>query len=163
MTTTEQAGAATGSGPLSGTAVVGVDGTEAALHALQRTAAVLRATGGRMVVVFARQLLLTSLDDVTGAETTMATEAIELDEQTARQDAERIAREAGVACEFVERDGDPAQVLLEVAEETDAACIVVGAPVHGAITSILFSSVAEYLLHHCPRTLVIVRPAAESA
>ena len=74
-----------------------------------------------------------------------------------------VARaEAEVAAEGVEamthaRGGDPAQVLLEVAEEQDADLLVIGARGHTAFERFLLGSVSSKLAHHAKCSLLIVR------
>lgn len=138
--------------------VVGVDASTASLHALTEACKVVRVVGGSIVVVLAHHLPLLGGDP----ESDLALVAtVEVSEEFARDvEAETLAvcLAAGVPATFVRREGDPARSIIDVAHETDARCIVVGSTIHGAIAGVLVSSVAEHLLHHSDRSLVIVRP-----
>jgi nucleotide-binding universal stress UspA family protein len=138
--------------------VVGVDGSEPSLHALRQATIVVKAIGGRIVLVYARQLpiMVGDVGDITALPEVLKAE----DEigQEAERDALSVCNRAEVPAEFIRCDGDPGQSIIDVAHEVDAACIVVGATIHGKISSLFLSSVAEYLLHHSDLSLVIVRP-----
>ena len=71
--------------------------------------------------------------------------------------AELRLSEAGFTVEKYAREGDPARTLIEVAEETGAGLIVVGA--HGTAGDRRFhiGSVSSKLSHHAPTSLLIVR------
>src|SRR4051812_15297235 len=71
--------------------------------------------------------------------------------------AERRLTEAGFTVEKYAREGDPARTIIEVAEESGAALIAVGA--HGTAGDKQFhiGSIATKLSHHAPTSLLIVR------
>jgi nucleotide-binding universal stress UspA family protein len=71
--------------------------------------------------------------------------------------AEMRLAEAGFTVEKYAREGDPARTLIEVAEETGAGLIVVGA--HGTAGDRRFhiGSVSSKLSHHALTSLLIVR------
>jgi nucleotide-binding universal stress UspA family protein len=71
--------------------------------------------------------------------------------------AEMRLSEAGFSVEKYAREGDPAHTIIEVAEETGADLIVVGA--HGTAGDRRFhiGSVPGKLTHHAPTSLLIVR------
>jgi nucleotide-binding universal stress UspA family protein len=144
--------------------VVGVDGSPASIHALRQAATVVKALGGRIVVVYARQIPLLAAEPASGEILGMSIEVAEDLEHSAEADALAVCSHAEVPATFVRCDGDPGRSIVEVAHEVGASCVVVGATIHGAISSLFLSSVAEYLLHHCDLSLVIVRPVtAEGA
>lgn len=65
----------------------------------------------------------------------------------------------GGAWEFYRRHGDPAAVLAQIAEETDAAMIVLGAPRRGPVAimeRLLGESVAAAEMHAAVRPVVLV-------
>jgi nucleotide-binding universal stress UspA family protein len=52
--------------------------------------------------------------------------------------------------------GAPARAILKYADEQDADLIVVGSHGRGAISRLLLGSVAERVLHHAGRTVLVV-------
>ena len=70
---------------------------------------------------------------------------------------ERRFAEAGFTVEKHAREGDPAQVLIEVAGEKDADLIAVGARGSTGMRRFMLGSVASKLAHHAPSSLLIVR------
>ena len=66
-------------------------------------------------------------------------------------------REAGFAVEKHAREGDPAQTILDVADEHNADLIVVGARGTTGLRRFMLGSVAAKLSHNAPTSLLIVR------
>src|SRR5262245_22658101 len=103
------------------TIVVGYDGTEASERALGR-AADLAAAFGSSVVVTRRSAVMTSTAHGGGADPTDPPE-----EHAALLEKGRSAlTERGVAAETVLGTGDPAEAIVELAEQRSADLIVVG-------------------------------------
>ena len=71
--------------------------------------------------------------------------------------AERRLSEAGFTVEKYAREGDPAPTILEVAEETGAELIAVGAHGNPGDRRFHIGSTATKLTHHAPASLLIVR------
>ena len=70
---------------------------------------------------------------------------------------ERRFVEAGFTVEKHAREGDAAQVILDVAEETGADLIVVGARGNSGLRRFMLGTVATRLAHHATSSLLIVR------
>jgi nucleotide-binding universal stress UspA family protein len=70
--------------------------------------------------------------------------------------ADRI-REAGIEVETFAREGDPADAILDVAEERDADLIVVGNKGMTGARRFLLGSVPNKVSHHAPCSVLIVR------
>ena len=70
---------------------------------------------------------------------------------------ERRFSEAGFDVEKHVREGDPAHVIIDVANETDADLIVVGARGETGVRRFMLGSVSSKLSHHAPTSLLIVR------
>jgi nucleotide-binding universal stress UspA family protein len=70
---------------------------------------------------------------------------------------ERRFVEAGFTVEKHAREGDPANVIIDVAGEQDADLIAVGARGSSGMRRFMLGSVASKLAHHAPSTLLIVR------
>jgi nucleotide-binding universal stress UspA family protein len=70
---------------------------------------------------------------------------------------ERRCTEAGFAVEKHAVEGDPAQVIIEVASEHGADLIAVGARGSTGLRRFLLGSVSSKLVHHAPSSVLIVR------
>jgi nucleotide-binding universal stress UspA family protein len=143
--------------------VVGVDGSQASLYALRQATTVVKAIGGRVAVVYARTMPTMAGDALSAADMGVLADAAEASAHAAERDALAVCGRAGVDASFISCDGDPGRAIIDVAHEFDASCVVVGATTHGPIASLFLSSVAQYLLHHCDISLVIVRPQRAEA
>ncbi len=73
------------------------------------------------------------------------------------EDAADVARNAGVEVETYARQGDPADAILDVAEETDADLIVVGNKGMTGAKRFLLGSVPNKVSHHAPCSVLIIR------
>ena len=71
--------------------------------------------------------------------------------------AELRLGEAGITVETYAREGDPANTIIEIAEESGADMIVVGAHGNAGHQRFHIGSVATKLSHHAPTSLLIVR------
>jgi nucleotide-binding universal stress UspA family protein len=80
------------------------------------------------------------------------------------EDVDRLAREVGGPARqrTDARLGDPAQQLLAVADEHDAAYVVVGSRSLGPIRSLLSQSVSDAVLRQCRRPVVVVPQGASA-
>jgi nucleotide-binding universal stress UspA family protein len=72
-------------------------------------------------------------------------------------DAADLVRGAGVNVETFAREGDPADAILDVAEERDADLIVVGNKGMSGAKRFLLGSVPNKVSHHAPCSVLIVR------
>jgi nucleotide-binding universal stress UspA family protein len=138
--------------------VVGVDGSQASLYALRQATTVVKAVGGRVAVVYAKTMPTMGADALGAADMSALADAADESAHAAERDALAVCGQAGVEASFLCCDGDPGRAIIDVAHEFDASCVVVGATIHGPIASLFLSSVAQYLLHHCDISLVVVRP-----
>ena len=66
-------------------------------------------------------------------------------------------REAGIRVEVHAREGDPADAILDVAEEQDADLIVVGNKGMTGAKRFLLGSVPNKISHHAPCSVLIIR------
>jgi nucleotide-binding universal stress UspA family protein len=71
--------------------------------------------------------------------------------------AAAIGREAGVAVTVYARQGDPADALLDVAEELGSDLIVVGNKGMTGAKRFMLGSVPNKVSHHAPCSVLIVR------
>jgi nucleotide-binding universal stress UspA family protein len=77
-------------------------------------------------------------------------------EATLKDAAEKI-QEAGVKVETYSRQGDPADAILDVAEEKNADLIVVGNKGMTGAKRFLLGSVPNKVSHHAPCSVMIIR------
>jgi nucleotide-binding universal stress UspA family protein len=75
---------------------------------------------------------------------------------TLRQAADRL-EEAGVKAETYAREGDPADAILDVAEEQNADLIIVGNKGMTGAKRFLLGSVPNKVSHHAPCSVMIIR------
>jgi nucleotide-binding universal stress UspA family protein len=73
------------------------------------------------------------------------------------RDAAELAQEAGIESEIYARQGDPADAILDVAEERGADLIVVGNKGMTGAKRFLLGSVPNKVSHHAPCSVLIVR------
>ena len=77
-------------------------------------------------------------------------------EATLRDAAEEL-EEAGIEVEIFAREGDPADAILDVAEERGADLIVVGNKGMTGAKRFLLGSVPNKVSHHAPCSVLIIR------
>jgi nucleotide-binding universal stress UspA family protein len=73
--------------------------------------------------------------------------------------AEHYVRDQGVELDTHAREGDPAEVIIEIANEQQADLIVVGSRGLTGIKRFLLGSVSNKVSHHAPCSVMIVRRA----
>ena len=73
------------------------------------------------------------------------------------EDAAEIAKEAGVEVEIHARQGDPADAILDVAEEQKSDLIIVGNKGMTGAKRFLLGSVPNKVSHHAPCSVLIIR------
>ena len=141
------------------TVVVGTDGSDTAAEAVRQATAVARTNGARLHVVTAygarpgwdRDRALEAMPD----ELRWMASPGEAAERIARQ-AAAAAQQAGVEAEYHSEPGDPADVILEVANEVDADLVVVGNKGMQGAKRLLTGSVPNRVSHHAASNVLIV-------
>jgi nucleotide-binding universal stress UspA family protein len=73
------------------------------------------------------------------------------------KEAASEAEEAGVEAQIFARQGDPADAILDVAEEESAGLIVVGNKGMTGAKRFLLGSVPNKVSHHAPCSVLIIR------
>ena len=140
--------------------VVGTDGSETAAEAVRQAVDLAKAVGAKVQLVSAYepvsnqrireerqqapedvQWSINPREDVDGT----LSEALELAEQN------------GVTAERFARQGDPADAILDVAEETKADLIIVGNKGMTGARRFLLGSVPNKVSHHAPCSVLIIR------
>ena len=78
-------------------------------------------------------------------------------EAAKRLGARFVARQAGVSVNVYPRQGDPADAILDVAEEQEADLVVVGNKGMTGAKRFLLGSVPNKVSHHAPCSVLIIR------
>jgi nucleotide-binding universal stress UspA family protein len=143
-----------------GSIVVGTDGSDTAREAVRQAVELAGSVGAELLLVSA--YAPTSRVTV-NPETTQVPEDVQW-MVSAREDvasilaeAARAAEEAGVPAQTFPRQGDPADAILDVAEERDADLIVVGNKGMTGAKRFLLGSVPNRVSHHAPCSVLIIR------
>ena len=142
------------------TIVVGTDGSETAGEAVREAIELAKAVGGSIELVSA-------FEPVPGQRLREEARQVPEDlqwmvnpredvEATLRAAAERV-QEAGVTVNTYAREGDPADAILDVAEERGADLIVVGNKGMTGAKRFLLGSVPNKVSHHAPCSVLIIR------
>ncbi|HEU4976454.1 MAG TPA: universal stress protein [Baekduia sp.] len=140
--------------------VVGTDGSETAGKAVARAIEL-------AVALSARLLVVSAFEPVSGSRLREEAQQAPADLQwmvnpredvdATLDDARERALEAGVMAETFARQGDPADAILDVAEEQRADLIVVGNKGMTGAKRFLLGSVPNKVSHHAPCSVLIIR------
>jgi nucleotide-binding universal stress UspA family protein len=143
-----------------GSIVVGTDGSETANEAVRQAVDLAKAVGGKVQIVSAyepvpnqriREERQQAPDDVQWSINPRE------DVDATLADAAEVAEAAGVEAERFARQGDPADAILDVAEETKADLIIVGNKGMTGARRFLLGSVPNKVSHHAPCSVLIIR------
>jgi nucleotide-binding universal stress UspA family protein len=140
--------------------VVGTDGSDTATQAVRQAVELARAVNGRLDLVSAYEPVPSQR---LNEERRSAPEDLQWaispreDVDATLQAAAVPAQEAGVPVELFARQGDPADAILDVAEEREADLIVVGNKGMTGAKRFLLGSVPNKVSHHAPCSVLIVR------
>jgi nucleotide-binding universal stress UspA family protein len=140
--------------------VVGTDGSETAKKAVREAHELAKTVGARLDIVSA-------YEPVSGQRLREESREVPQDMQwkvNPREDVEATLEDAmeevgdsGVETETFAREGDPADAILDVAEERDADLIVVGNKGMTGAKRFLLGSVPNKVSHHAPCSVLIIR------
>jgi nucleotide-binding universal stress UspA family protein len=140
--------------------VVGTDGSETAGEAVSQAIELAKLANGKLEIVSAyepvsRARLREEAEEVPG-DVAYAVGPKE-DVNQILESAAGAAKQAGVEVETHAREGDPADAILDVAEQTKASVIVVGNKGMTGARRFLLGSVPNNISHHAPCDVLIVR------
>ena len=140
--------------------IVGTDGSETASEAVRQATELAKLAGGTLDIVSAyepvpQNRLREEASEVPG-DVAFGVGPRE-DVNTALEAAAGPARRDGVKVETHAREGDPADAILDVAEERKADLIVVGNKGMTGTKRFLLGSVPNKVSHHAPCGVYIVR------
>ena len=143
-----------------GTIVVGTDGSETAKEAVRQATELAKAVGASIELVSA-------YEPVSSARLREEQQQVPKDLEwtinpredvdATLKDAAEVIGEAGVDVNPHAREGDPADAILDVAEERDAGLIVVGNKGMTGAKRFLLGSVPNKVSHHAPCSVLIIR------
>jgi nucleotide-binding universal stress UspA family protein len=140
--------------------VVGTDGSDTATQAVRQAIELASAVGAKLELVSAYEPVSTQrLQE----ERRQAPEDLQWainpreDVDFTLEAAQTNAREAGVAVDIYARQGDPADAILDVAEERGADLIIVGNKGMTGAKRFLLGSVPNKVSHHAPCSVLIIR------
>ena len=140
--------------------MAGTDGSETATQAMRQAVDLARAVGAEMELVSAYEPAPAQRlrDERREApEDLQWTISPREDVDTTLEAAASLARDAGVSARTYARQGDPADAILDVAEEREADLIVVGNKGMTGAKRFLLGSVPNKISHHAPCSVLIVR------
>jgi nucleotide-binding universal stress UspA family protein len=143
-----------------GSIVVGTDGSSTARKAVRDAIELAKSVGGTLKIVSAYEPV---------SEQRQRAEKVEVPKDlqwmvNPREDVDATLKEAadeaeaaGVSAETFARQGDPADAILDVAEEENAELIVVGNKGMTGAKRFLLGSVPNKVSHHAPCSVLIIR------
>jgi nucleotide-binding universal stress UspA family protein len=146
--------------PLFGSIVVGTDGSDTAKEAVRQATELARQVGSNIHLVSA-------YEPVPAGRLRDERQQVPEDMQwmvNPREDVNHVLDEAGegiqqagVEVDTHAREGDPADAILDVAEEQQAGLIVVGNKGMTGAKRFLLGSVPNKVSHHAPCSVMIIR------
>src|ERR1700674_4177962 len=134
------------------TIVVGFDDTDPSRHALERAGDLAEAFGAKLADTSVAPLLVGigrsagPLDPVDSPE----------EHREQLQDARKLLEARNNKAEYGPAAGEPADAIVELADDLDADLIVVGTRDPGILERLLGQSVSERVAHHAHRDVLIV-------
>jgi nucleotide-binding universal stress UspA family protein len=137
--------------------VVATDGSEPAERAVREAIRIAAGEGARLHVVTAHPDPHMFRERIASGATEVPIKLREVAESVVAR-AAREAEDAGVEVETHAREGDPAEAIIEVANEQRADLIVVGNRGLTGIRRFLLGSVSSKVSEHAPCSVMIVRP-----
>ena len=143
-----------------GSIVVGTDGSNTAQEAVRQASELAGALGAKVYLVSAYEPVpegrLRDERQVLPADLQWMVNPREDVEETLDQAAGAL-KASGIEVETLPREGDPADAILDVAEEKNADLIVVGNKGMTGAKRFLLGSVPNKVSHHAPCSVMIIR------
>ncbi|MBA3748841.1 MAG: universal stress protein [Solirubrobacterales bacterium] len=139
--------------------VIGIDASDTAAEAVRQATALARSVGARIDLVSAYE----PVSDARLRKSVVVPRDLHWiidpreDVKATLEVAAAEIRAAGVDVEVFARQGDPADAILDVAEERGADLIVVGNKGMTGAKRFLLGSVPNKISHHAPCSVLIIR------
>jgi len=153
----------------SGPVLLAYDGSDTAARAIEHAALVLGAGPAVALTVFEPTASVTGYDPLagvsegmsraTGLEREMDDIGAQVAARTSEQGAE-VARRHGFEGTARTAEGKVWRSIVDVADEIDARVIVIGTRGHGGLQSLMIGSVANGVVHHSSRPVLVIPPAS---
>jgi nucleotide-binding universal stress UspA family protein len=140
--------------------VVGTDGSDTATQAVRQAVDLARAVGAKLEIVSAYEPVSA---ERLNQERRQAPEDLQWaigpreDVDATLEAAAEVARQAGVSLDVYARQGDPADAVIDVAEEQEADLVIVGNKGMTGAKRFLLGSVPNKVSHHAPCSVLIIR------
>ena len=144
------------------------DGSDTASRAVERAAAVIGSGPAVVLTVFEPTAAFTGYDPLAGVSEGMSRASgleremddigAQVAQRTAEQGAE-VARQHGFEATARTAEGKVWRTIVDVADEVDAGLIVVGTRGHSGLQSLMIGSVANGVVHHSERPVLVIPPA----
>ena len=143
-----------------GSIVVGTDGSDTAGEAVRQASELARTVGASVHLVSAYEPVSNQRQREERQEAPGDLEWMvnaREDVEATLRDASGSLEDAGVSVDTYAREGDPADAILDVAEEKTADLIVVGNKGMTGAKRFLLGSVPNKISHHAPCSVMIIR------
>jgi nucleotide-binding universal stress UspA family protein len=140
--------------------VVGTDGSDTASQAVRQAVDLARSLGASVELVSAYEPISEQrlAEERRNAPSDMQWAISPREDVDATlESAASVAREASVPVSVYAREGDPADAILDVAEEQNADLIIVGNKGMTGAKRFLLGSVPNKVSHHAPCSVLIIR------
>jgi len=143
-----------------GSIVVGTDGSGTATQAVREAVDMAKAVGATLELVSAYEPVSDPRlrgEHVDPPEDVQWAINPRQEVEVSLSDAAELAREAGVKVNTYAREGDPADAILDVAEEQKSDLVILGNKGMTGAKRFLLGSVPDKVSHHAPCSVLIVR------
>ncbi|HEX2232346.1 MAG TPA: universal stress protein [Thermoleophilaceae bacterium] len=138
------------------TVVVGTDGSPRAEKAVDEAIDLARSENSKLYLVAAFSANERHWEEIQSSAKVERVNLGQIAEQVLARTAKR-AEEQGVDVDYSAEEGDPAEVLIEVADRENADLIVVGNKGMTGAKRFFLGSVPNKVVHHAPCGVMIVR------
>jgi nucleotide-binding universal stress UspA family protein len=138
------------------TVVVGTDGSPRAEKAVQEALDLAKSEGARVHLVAAFSATERHWEQIQSSARSDRLSLADVAEHVLARCAKK-AEEQGIQVDYEAHEGDPAEVIIEVAERQNADLIVVGNKGMTGTRRFFLGSVPNKVLHHAPCGVMVVR------